>query len=665
MSSPASLLRRLAPALITALVVAAAGTLADLSSGAPGFANLTLLYAPAAVTTLYLSGLGGAATLLGAVLGRSLPAARLLGVAAMAGLAVYTAFFPWFGADPLPVPTRLPGQTVPLMLLAGLCGLLAAAQWKELERRGRSAAVLASGGGLAAGLLASCAAVWLLRFRLDAPSGWDAPTVLAFALAGGSAGWRWLRRSEMRAASLVAGMTGLTLLGAAPALDVPSPRPPALVAPEGQLQNIFLITVDTLRADAVYGSPSLTPNIDALARDSVVFENAFSAGPWTVPGLTSVLTGLSPKVHGRLQVSSPALDDSLPTLGTYFDEAGWRTAAVGANRFIQDLNLHQGFQWRHTHAHASLGQGFGFWALESLSPRFVWNPGTDQLVDWAIEWIDRPQTRPSLLWLHLYDPHEPYTPPEMFIDVEAAHPDIGVEFWGDQASDPNDLEPPVRDWIRELYDGEVRWVDDQIGRLLDALQDRGLYDDALIVLTSDHGEEFWEHGDYLHGQSLYGELLRVPLLIKLPGAATASRVSGYVSTVAVAPTVLDLAGVDYAPELFSAHSLRAQVDGDVAGEPVFATGTWTQENRSAVIFDGKKYVLWPLSGFELTYDLTTNPGEAPADPDEAVIADGRRLMAEHEERSAKLREALGVASEEDAELDPATIQRLRGLGYIQ
>ena len=230
------------------------------------------------------------------------------------------------------------------------------------------------------------------------------------------------------------------------------------------------------------------------------------------------------------------------------------------------------------------------------------------------------------------------------------------------------LDPEERKWVKDLYLAEIRWVDEQVGLLLNELKRLRLYDESLIILTSDHGEEFWEHGHYYHGHTLYQELLHVPLIIKLPRRRESRVVEATVSTVAVTPTILDLAGIPFTPTSFSAMSLRPYLEtptGRVAPRPVFSAGG-IYENWLAVIFGNAKYIRRVDSSIEETYDLEQDPKELNSPFSRTVAERGRTLVNERLEADLRIRASYGLTAEpERVDVDSGTESLLRSLGYIQ
>ncbi len=294
----------------------------------------------------------------------------------------------------------------------------------------------------------------------------------------------------------------------------PAPPEPSL--------NVLLVTVDTLRADRLgfdgYGLPT-SPRLDALAESGVVFDRAQGASSWTLPSLATILTSLYTSTHGCWTFVDP-LQPSFHTLAETLRDAGYDTAAVASHVFLgTDYGLHQGF----THFDDDLVH----WLVASHDA--ISSP---EVSDKGIRFLENkaavPEEGPWLLWLHYFDPHEIYQPHEGFLEPFGIDPDARGTF---------DVEQESR-----LYDGEVAFTDHHVGRVLDALERLGLADDTLVVFVADHGEEFGDHGSRRHGHTLYGELVRTPLVVRAPGFAP-SRVDALVHTVDLAPTVLELVGL--------------------------------------------------------------------------------------------------------------------------
>lgn len=491
----------------------------------------------------------------------------------------------------------------------------------------------------------------------------------------------WLS-GHVRVVPALTAVTVLILLAPIPGL-LQSSRPLADSMAAGQgtspISCVVLLTIDTLRADSLgplhHELPPeemLTPELDALTHDSILFTQARSSSPWTKPATASILTGLSREVHRADELRS-VLPSQTQTLAEHLQGAGFTTAGIGRNTFLRhSFNFNQGFDEYNFFPRGNSGI-LGDRLLRSTLPRlFATKPSSQELTDFAVHWLRRHAEQRFFLWLHYFDPHGPFTPPAEYLPQRPMQPRIGNAFDQTQAVRSGELVPDLeeREWIRQLYLAETRHVSRQVGRVVDILKAIGRYDACLVVLTSDHGEEFWEHGGFEHGHTLYDELLRVPLAFKLPeGLAAPRRIEQPVSTASVTPTVLDILGSQTPPHHFSAPSLVPYWQGETTPPeaPIFASGVHYFEDREAVLFDGHKYIYVPLTGQEQLFDLRRDPGETRNLVLERsdLRATARRYLAEHAKASRQMRQRLGIDKEMAEELDSDTLQDLRSLGYLQ
>lgn len=289
--------------------------------------------------------------------------------------------------------------------------------------------------------------------------------------------------------------------------------------------NIILVTVDTTRADRMGflgNKQGLTPNLDVLARQGVVFEKAFSQAPLTPVSHATIFTGTYPQFHTVTDFGHP-LPSLLPSLPEILQKSGYHTAAfIGSLILDPKANMAPGFD-----------RGFDYFdagfhpkrhpdenRYESIERR------AGDVVEHAISWMSKNRQTPLFVWIHLYDPHAPYDPPA-----------------------------PFDKKFKDPYDGEIAYADACLGKLFSYLRQRGLYDRALITVMSDHGESLGAHGESMHGIFLYDETIRVPLLFKLPGELLAGRrVTSQVRLVDIAPTLLSMLSLPL-PPTFQGESL--------------------------------------------------------------------------------------------------------------
>jgi arylsulfatase A-like enzyme len=302
--------------------------------------------------------------------------------------------------------------------------------------------------------------------------------------------------------------------------------------------NVIIIGVDTLRPDHLgcYGyQRNTSPNIDDLAAGGTLFLNTISQSSWTLPSFASLFTSLYPHQHGVTSSLSRIRDD-VPTLATILGEQGYATGAV-VNSSVLSPEM-------------GLNRGFDSYDPPGSEPRLA-----DGTTREGLAWIDAHKGRPFLLFLHYFDPHEPYEPPAPYdtlydpgyegrigraFFLRKAFPDVvGVNFEQLRTATPEDW-----NHIRALYDGEIAFTDQAIGNLLAGVGERGLLKKTLIVLMADHGEEFFEHQGFGHGHAMFGEVIRVPLVFSCAkGEPKGRRIAQQVRTIDIMPTVLGLLGV--------------------------------------------------------------------------------------------------------------------------
>ncbi|MFQ5599080.1 MAG: sulfatase, partial [Candidatus Krumholzibacteriia bacterium] len=334
--------------------------------------------------------------------------------------------------------------------------------------------------------------------------------------------------------------------------------------------HVIVVLVDTLRHDALgcYGNPwRSTPHIDALAAEGVRFDQAISSSGWTLPAVASLFTGAWPQIHGGLgkDVVLTPIRDEIPTAAEVFRAAGFNTIGLANAAFVSPLlRLDRGFDvFDHRYAYN--------WEIRRA----------DETIDEALRLIRARGKGSSFVFIHLFDPHLDYDPPPEYATrfTRGRHEPTPPLSWqacqdlrreGGQPPTTDDLE-----YVGQVYLGEVGFIDAQIGRLVDELRGLGLYERTTLVITSDHGEEFWDHGGFEHGHTLYDELIRIPLILKPASGFVPVRrvVDEQVRIIDVMPTVFDLLEID-PPETFEGVSLLPLVQGRQTVErPAFGEGT--------------------------------------------------------------------------------------------
>jgi arylsulfatase A-like enzyme/lipoprotein NlpI len=420
-------------------------------------------------------------------------------------------------------------------------------------------------------------------------------------------------------------------------------------------RHLLVITLDTTRADhlSVYGGRADVPNLERLAREGVAFESAFAPAPLTLPAHVSLFTGLYPAAHGVRNNGGFRLGDEAVTLAEILRQQGFRTAAVIGSQILD--------------SRYGLDQGFEVYD-DSLPPEetvrtfSVERPAAD-VVDRALSWLQELAGRPQVklgeepqeearaepraepraerwfLWIHLFDPHFEYQPPE----------------------------PHRTRYADAPYDGEIAYADEQAGRVLEWLRERGELDRTLVVVAGDHGESLGEHGEAMHGVFVYDSTMRVPLLIRHPpGLGQGVRVTPLVRLVDVLPTVLELLGVPRPEVALHGDTLLPLIDGRRTRPRAALLESWLPRlnyawsELVAVRDERWKYIRAPRP--EL-YDLA-------ADPPEARNLAGRELVRGEEYRVAldRLEEEVRPAGGRDLAraqaMDAEMRESLASLGYI-
>lgn len=309
------------------------------------------------------------------------------------------------------------------------------------------------------------------------------------------------------------------------------------ISPESRRPDILVYLVDTLRADHLgcYGySRPTSPNIDAFAAESTLFSSMFAQASWTRASVASLFTGLNPLRHGTIDRQA-GLPSSVPVLSEILQQAGYQTAAVITNSNIwSEFGFHRGFD-----SYEHLPEKPGTDEIHQLS---------DRVNDAAFQWLEgRSKDRPFFLYLHTSDPHGPYVPRTPYRERFAQSvrdPAVGkMDMIRAAKSKALAASPSLAQDFSDLYDAEIAFNDSEFGRLIRYVKELGLYESTLIIFTSDHGEEFLDHGFWEHGASLFNEQLHVPFILKLPrGLGKGLRITDKAALIDVLPTVLDYLG---------------------------------------------------------------------------------------------------------------------------
>ncbi len=399
--------------------------------------------------------------------------------------------------------------------------------------------------------------------------------------------------------------------------------------------NIILITLDTTRADHLpcYGYSGVkTPYLDDLAREGIVFEQCTTSSPLTLPSHTSIMTGLYPTYHGVRVNGNTAVSQKLLTLAELFSQQGYQCGAFIAS-FILDgrWGLNQGFH--HYDDQLELEK------YHEANLGLIQRPG-NEVVDAALSWLEGQSSSPFFAWIHLYDPHTPYEPPEPYL-AEYSTKQFG------------------------LYDGEIAFMDEQIGRVVSWLKEKELTGKTLIALMGDHGEGLGDHGELEHGYFIYDYAVQVPFLIVTPFKEfREKRVSSQVRTVDLYPTLLEMAGVEVPKENQGESLLDMLFHPDKSVESYAYCESFTPNihyNWSPLCglkTPRYKYIEAPRA--EL-YDLEKDPGELTN-----IIEISPRIAGKLKKALDRMIEqtSLEAPKPEAANIDRETLTRLAALGYI-
>jgi arylsulfatase A-like enzyme len=427
----------------------------------------------------------------------------------------------------------------------------------------------------------------------------------------------------------------------------PAPPPPP---------DIVLVVVDTLRADhlSLYGHERATsPSLDALAAESRVYERALAHAGWTLPAMASIMTGRYPTEHQATRdpvdvMRFNRLDAELPTMAGLLAARGYRTGAWVNNTYMApEFALDRGFD----------------------SYDYVGTAGSDgrsarDTVRAALDWLAQSE-QPGFVFLHIMEPHYPYLPPEHLRRrfTGPGVPPVDLIFFDamELATDARwrkRFEPEQEAWIRRLYDEEVLAADEAVGQLVAGLQEQGRWDRTVLAVTADHGEELWDHGAFEHGHALYGELIRIPLLLRGPGFAP-GRVQQTVQHVDLFQTLVGVGGATAPAE---AHGIP--LTGPIpTGRPVLSEDCLYGPPRAALTLNDQRLIVNLDTRVANVFEL-----DAHLQSDQRVESDERaqQLAGPLIEAMRSLRGDLLMRElpERTAPLTPEAFEQLRALGYL-
>lgn len=399
----------------------------------------------------------------------------------------------------------------------------------------------------------------------------------------------------------------------------------------GGKMNLLIVTMDTTRVDHLrcYGNIRIeTPTLNQLAREGVLFENAYSHIPLTLPAHTSIMTGTVPMFHGVIDNGAYLVPDRIETLAEVTKAAGYNTAA-----FVSAAVLRKVF---------NLDQGFEHWDEEGIEEQVEDSPLVadrkgDKVTDAALNWLGENYQEPFFLWVHYYDPHAAYDPPE-----------------------------PYKTLYLDHYDGEIAFMDSQIKRLFEDLKEKGIYDKTVIVAIADHGEGLGEHEESTHATFIYNTTQHIPFILRVPHYRhQGRRVKTVVSQIDVMPTVLDYLGIKWPAEV-AGESQKELLENESEPEVqrfAFLESKWpllhyNWSPLSALVSKKYKYIQAPKP--EL-YDLEDDPHEV-----NNIYEQNQKIAAQYRTRLKDLEGGWNQSKLEstEAEITPEMEKQLAALGYV-
>jgi arylsulfatase A-like enzyme/Flp pilus assembly protein TadD len=398
--------------------------------------------------------------------------------------------------------------------------------------------------------------------------------------------------------------------------------------------NVVVVTIDTLRPDHLgcYGYKQIrTPNIDALAASGVRFERAFTSVPVTLPSHTVIFTGTYPTYSGMHDFAGNKLGPTQSTLASVLQSHGYVTGAVIGSAVLDSrFGLNRGFDFYYDH--------FDFNRLQESNIEEMERPG-NVVADVTLDWLGSNYNKKFFLWMHLYDPHYPYRPPALY----------------------------AAEYKDQPYDGEIAFADEQVGRLIRFLQEKGVYENTLIVLSGDHGESLGEHGEKTHGFFIYNSTLHVPLIFHVPGAASGQSLPDLVNLADLMPTILHVLDIDIPKEVQGRDLTPLMRPTKTSAANAEARSLYAETFLPRLHFNWSelrsvetdKYHFIDAPKPEL-YDVSKDPGETAN-----LFSQKKAVTDELNARLSKLIVQYSARQElaEKTGLDPALMERLKSLGY--
>ncbi|UCD83237.1 MAG: sulfatase, partial [Deltaproteobacteria bacterium] len=399
--------------------------------------------------------------------------------------------------------------------------------------------------------------------------------------------------------------------------------------------NIILALVDALRPDHLgcYGySRETSPNIDRIAREGVIFSNAISQASWTWPSVASLFTSLYPSQHKVTKIFGYPLSNSLTTLAEIMRDEGYTTGVISSNLCISEV-----FQF---------DQGFDYFNKRCSS--FGCGDDAECITNQILTWLEMNYDSSFFIYLHYMDPHAPFDPPSLFKGI---------------IDKPNNFNNINR--IISNYNGDIRFVDYHMGKLLSKLRELGMDDNTLFIIIADHGEEIYEHGGIAHGPTLYEEVLRIPVIFRYPALFPKGKVvEEIIQTIDIAPTILDVAGIQEFKDMEGSSLLPLLSDKDRSLKSIVFSETGKFRVRGKMTLQSKRWKL--ISDYSNTkielYDLHNDPYES-----HNLISEESELVLDLLKSMNCIQKSLEFSEqppEEKVKINEEMKERLRSLGYI-
>lgn len=443
------------------------------------------------------------------------------------------------------------------------------------------------------------------------------------------------------------------------------PPPARAPRPAGAPPNVILIVVDTLRADHLshYGYERDTAGpIDDFRAEATLFSNAYSTAPWTAPSTMSIHTGLSTLRHGANR-HGDALPDEAMTLAEHLSQAGYVTHGISFNHNVSEKT----------------GFDQGFDTFDDFLGKATQYPDIERMARKVDRWLASVPAEPYFLYLQPMNVHGPYRVPRSSRSkLLGREPSDAFQYYG-QPMNPimrhgelerrEDFTPELQQSLVDQYDVAIHYSMEQIASMLDSIREHGLLEETVVILTSDHGEELFDHGGFSHGYTLHREVLNVPLYLRLPRGEGPATIDRPVSTLDIVPTVLELAGLPASEHGLDGHSLLAD-PSELPDDRVLLQHTvWAKRAEGLSLIRGSEHLIDLVQSYDTPdpqtslYDLDVDPREHHdlAASEEARVASLRGRL---EKRVAELSNGMGFDDPENvlAEMD---VEMLRALGYVE